>query len=291
MQFVESQEDPTVANGIPTVVFLHIPKSGGTTLHAIIERQYPSDRIYTVDGAHVRESIAAFKALPEAERRRLLVLKGHMSFGLHAWLPQPSTYITLLRDPVERAISHYYHILRTPHHTHHPTLVSQNGETRMSLHEFVLAGVSRIVDNGQVRALCGREDVPYGGCTADMLAQAQANIEDYFTLVGFTERFDETLVLLKRAFGWKVDAYLRRNVGKNRPATDSVPPETLRLLTEMNEFDIALYRYAEERFTAATATMGDSFTADLNRFRRGAALRSRREVSVALQFLRRLGVR
>lgn len=287
MPSIEPQEERTVANGVRAVVFLHIPKSGGTTLHGIIERQYPRDRIYTVDGAHVRESIAAFKALPEAERRRLLVLKGHMSFGLHAWLPQPSTYITLLRDPVERAISHYYHILRTPHHTHHPTVVSQN----MSLHDFVLAGVSRIVDNGQVRALCAGEDVPYGGCTDDMLAQAQANIEDYFTLVGFTERFDETLVLLKRAFGWKVDAYLRRNVGKNRPATDSVSPETLGLLAEMNKFDIALYRYAEERFTAATATLGDSFTADLNRFRRGAALRSRREVSIALQLLRRLGVR
>lgn len=280
----------------PAVVFLHIPKSGGTTLHAIIERQYPSDRIYTVDGAHVRESIAAFKALSEAERRRLLVLKGHMSFGLHAWLPQPSTYITLLRDPVERAISHYYHILRTPHHTHHPTVVSQNGETRMSLHDFVLAGVSRIVDNGQVRALCagegdGTSDVPYGGCTAEMLAQAQTHIEGYFTLVGFTERFDETLVLLKRAFGWKVDTYMRRNVGKNRPATESVPPETLRLLADMNEFDIALYRYAEERFEAAIAGLGDSFTADLNSYRRGAALRSRREVSIAFQFLRRLGVK
>ena len=141
----------TAGAGKDAVIFLHIPKSGGTTMHAIIERQYPADRIYTIDGTHVRESIAAFKAMPEAERARLLVLKGHMAFGLHEWLPQPSTYITLLRHPVERAISHYYHILRTPHHTHHPTVVSRN----MSLYDFAEAGVSRLINNGQTRT-CGQ---------------------------------------------------------------------------------------------------------------------------------------
>lgn len=267
------------------VIFLHIPKSGGTTLHAIIERQYPAERIFTIDGHHVRESIAEFKALPEAERRRLQVLKGHMSFGLHNWLPQPSTYITLLRDPVERTISHYYHILRSPEHTHHATIVGKN----MSLHDFMLAGVSRIVDNGQVRALCAGEDVPYGACTADMLAQAQANIEGHFTLVGFTEQFDETLILLKRALGWKMDAYLRRNVGLNRPAAESVPAATRSLIEQINEFDFGLYHAAEKRFAATIAGLGDAFVSDLDRFQRRASLRHSPVVTGAVRLLRRLG--
>jgi hypothetical protein len=251
------------------LIFLHIPKSGGTTLHGIIERQYPADRIYTVDSRDVRASIAAFKALPEEARRRLQVLKGHMAFGLHAWLPQPSTYITLVRHPVERAISHYYHIRRTPHHTHYATVVGQD----MSLHEFILAGVSRLVDNGQVRALAAAEEVPYGHCTAALLERAIAHIEGYFTLVGLTERFDETLVLLRRALGWRVTAYRTRNVGRNRPPTAAVPAATLKLIADLNELDLRLYEYAVGRFAEAMTAYGPDFPAAVARFRRGNTLR------------------
>ena len=257
----------SISAALPSIIFLHIPKSGGTTLHHIIESQYPPGAVYTIDGAHVRESIAAFKALSPEARSRLLMVKGHMAFGLHAWLQQPATYITLVRDPVERAISHYYHIVRTPHHTHYPTVVGQN----MSLQDFVLAGVSRIVDNGQVRALAAQEDVPYGECTSDMLAQARANIEGHFTLVGLTERFDETLVLLKQAFGWQVRAYSRQNVGQNRPVTEAVSGEARQLIEELNQYDLQLYHFAEERFNQAAA--GLRFAGQVKWFQWGNTLR------------------
>ena len=36
------------------------------------------------------------------------MFKGHMLFGLHAILPQPATYITVVREPVDRVISSFY---------------------------------------------------------------------------------------------------------------------------------------------------------------------------------------
>ena len=36
------------------------------------------------------------------------MFKGHMTFGLHEVLPQTATYITVLRDPVDRVISAFY---------------------------------------------------------------------------------------------------------------------------------------------------------------------------------------
>ena len=36
------------------------------------------------------------------------VFKGHMPFGIHKRLPQDYTYITFLRDPIERVVSAYY---------------------------------------------------------------------------------------------------------------------------------------------------------------------------------------
>ena len=36
------------------------------------------------------------------------MFKGHMLFGLHEVLPQSATYITVLRDPVDRVLSAFY---------------------------------------------------------------------------------------------------------------------------------------------------------------------------------------
>ena len=52
-------------------------------------------------GRHLRN-------LPPARLRKTRMFKGHMLFGLHKILPQPSTYITVLRDPVERVLSAFY---------------------------------------------------------------------------------------------------------------------------------------------------------------------------------------
>lgn len=260
----------------PALIFLHIPKSGGTTMHQIIERQYPPDRIFTIDGRRVPQSIAEFKALPEAERAQLQVLKGHMAFGLHEWLPQPATYFTLLRHPVERAISHYYHILRTPHHTHYPAVAGGN----MSLQAFVEAGVSRLVDNGQVRALAALEHVPFGQCSPDMLATATANIASHFAVVGFTERFDETLVMLKRRFGWRIEGYTRRNVGQNRPDTVHVPAATRQLLAELNQFDLQLYEETLQHFETIVAEQGARFILQVWQLRWQSAFRAlRRQIA------------
>ncbi len=90
-----------------------------------------------------------FKKLPESAKRRSKLILGHISFGLHEFLPQPFTYITFLRDPVERIISLFYFIRRVPGHPYYSSIVSSN----MSLEEFVGSGISKEVDNVQTRLL------------------------------------------------------------------------------------------------------------------------------------------
>ena len=116
--------------------------------------------------------------------------------------------------------------------------------------------------------------MPYGQCAVDMLVEAEANISTHFSVVGFTERFDETLILFKRSFGWRVDGYSRRNVGKNRPATEQVPIDTLRLLEDLNQLDIQLYENAVTRFDTAIKRMGAQFSIDLRRLQWTNTLRN-----------------
>ena len=41
---------------------------------------------------------------------------GHVFYGVHEHIPQPTEYITVLREPIARVVSMYNHVLRRPEH-------------------------------------------------------------------------------------------------------------------------------------------------------------------------------
>jgi hypothetical protein len=113
----------TICFGGPRGVdFLHIPKTAGTTLNRIIEWQYNPVLIFTVDPHRIRATVARFKTFSEQRRRRFRVVRGHLLYGIHEFLPQGATYITMLREPVSGLLSTYAFILRRPLHPLHRTL-------------------------------------------------------------------------------------------------------------------------------------------------------------------------
>src|SRR5438045_9763500 len=74
-----------------------------------------------MDPYRIRATAERLKRLPDGRRRRLRVVRGHLFYGIHEFLPQGATYITMLRDPVARLLSTYYFILRRPLHPLHRT--------------------------------------------------------------------------------------------------------------------------------------------------------------------------
>ena len=248
-----------------SVIFLHIPKAAGTTLHDILERQYAREEIFNIVGPRdVREK--ALGSLPESERRRLRLVKGHMHFGVHEYLPNPSTYITVLRHPVERVISHYYYVRRTPRHYLYETVVGDD----LSLEQYVFDQVSLELNNGQVRTIYGAKhvDVPYGACTPEMLTAARANLREYFSVVGLAERFDETLLLMQQQLGWRRSpVYVRKNVTKSRRARADVPASVIRRIEADNALDLELYEEESKYFMGAVARLLSEQPTLLNRFR------------------------
>jgi hypothetical protein len=231
-----------IAMNYDNLIFLHIPKAAGTTLHPVLERHYKRRNYHNLT---TPEEVEAFKQMPETERRRIRLLKGHMPFGMHSHLEGQTRYITILRDPAERIVSHYYYARRIPSHYLHPYIAKG-----MTLAEYAGSGISAELDNGQVRLLAGHDrDVPCGACTRGMLEIAQRNVAEHFAVAGLTERFDESLVLMAIELGWQwTPYYFNRNVTRGKPIANQIDPVALKAIKEANALDFELYDWAAQRF-------------------------------------------
>ena len=170
------------------------------------------------------------------------MFKGHMLFGLHTILPQPATYITVLREPVDRVLSAFYFMRSYPLHPLYWRLKFGN----FSLEDFVRRSRR---ENVQCKILAGAEyNEP---CTAEICERAKKNLLRYFSVVGLTERFDESLALMKLRFGWKLKRYSSFNVTRTRPRKADLSRSTLDLIAQKNSFDISLYECAANVFRTA----------------------------------------
>ena len=245
----------------PIAIFIHIPKTAGTTLHGLIWRHYPSDTVYTVDWvAHTLNDLAALDA---DQKSRIRIVTGHIDFGVHALLPGPHTYFTIVREPTDLVISYYYYICRASDHPHHH-LATQPG---MNLEKFMASKIDASLYNMQTRMLAGKHfALPPGECSPELLEIAKQNLHDHFSVVGLAEEFDTTVLLLRRAFHWRNLFYARMNVTSRRPAREDLSPHVRDAIVEANRFDSELYDYTQMLFQERIRQYGPEFDGDLRRF-------------------------
>lgn len=261
------------ADPIPLLIHLHIPRNAGSTLGRVLRLKLgfwpPSHLLHHFQTlgfyrlAGFQQRLDAIEALSVADRRRVRLFEAHAGFGVHERLGQPSTYLTMLREPIDRAVSVFYF------QRQHARIPDD-----MTLDQFVLhADPQRVwwVDNAQVRYLAGTGgdivDVARGQCTRTMLDVAIERLEEAFAFVGIVEQFDESLVLLRRTFNWRGCYYVASNVTKRRRRTQELQSAELALLNEHNELDCELYRHAKLLLERRVAEAGASFAGELAHFR------------------------
>lgn len=224
------------------VIFLHLPKTAGTTLNRLIEWEYRLSEMYSIDPVLFKWSAAHLRTLSQRRLQRTRMFKGHMTFGLHELLPQPATYITVLRDPVDRVISAFY-FMRS--YKLHP-LYWKFRRANSTLEDFVRQWNR---DNIQSRIIAGSDyETP---CTAEILEKAKENLHRSFSVVGLSERFEESLALMKLRFRWNLSSYSSFNITRARPKKRDLPQATLDLIRERNRFDIELYECGKAIFEDA----------------------------------------
>lgn len=248
-----------------SVIFLHIPKTAGTSLTKILGDQFGLNNTRWLPGsARVRSTIASSNTFSRPNTRLYV---GHQGFGLHAYTGRTTDYITMLRDPIERVISHYWFVHDDLDHYLYDMVV----KARMPMDEYITNPMKTPeLDNGMVRMLADFEleqAVPVGSSNRLLFENARANLETAFCWVGLVERFDESMILLADSMGWpEVPGYVRERVGKSKPkipASDEIRAR----IAELNPLDVELFAHIVKRFDDHVRSLGEPFQERLKAYK------------------------
>ncbi|WP_439550671.1 hypothetical protein [Falsiroseomonas sp.] len=245
---------------MPHHVFLHVPKTAGSSLRTVLSRQYGARHVLYFDlgigdprpmpdiAAAVRERMAG---------RDIRLVTGHQFLGLHQALREPCHYFTLLRDPVERALSEYFYAFTYPHHAQRDAIVSG----ALSPLDYLMAEGR---GDAQARQIAGRTTRP-------VLEAALANLDSTVLVAGIAEDFDRSLLLMARRLGWAPPLYVARNVTRLAPDQAALRDRArAEAASHRDRFvtDIALHQAARARFEADVVAEGPAFEAAFAAFAR-----------------------
>jgi len=256
------QEAPTPAQHAPSappVFFVHVMKTGGTTLFRHLRENYALDELYPSRELDIRFdgprldirhhfSVSYLLGIPEERRRRIRVYTGHFPYVARELLGGDFVTVTILRDPIERTISLLRQFRRTVpwvDDPDRPRPMASRSLEEVYAHPPVF---DQLVHNHQTKIFSMREsDQPESymdviDVDEARLALAKANLAKV-DIVGLTERYGEFLDDISARFGWEVERDARSNA---TPASEilSVSESLRRQIAEDNAIDVEFYEYA-----------------------------------------------
>lgn len=252
----------------PLIYFCHIMKTAGTALvDAIVAAAGPRFCLTQIFLDHL-------VAMPSLVLNQAGFVSGHLGLEALDYLPPGTVTVTVLRDPLERTLSHYAHVRADPalvRETRSLSLeefigsprwraLASNFQARNLVHRIDLPGAwtqySPAERLASLRYLPDRSDLPlqslfhYGPLEMEHAALREAALDRLASIehVGVTEALDDLWPSVARRWGITEPAAVpRANVASDRPRADSVPPSLRQEILEVNDVDMALYEAAAAR--------------------------------------------
>ena len=233
----------------PTRIFLHIPKTAGTSLRNTLLRDVPAgEYLLLYPGPMPGLSLQRALKIPLSQRDCLSWVYGHFGFGFHHYLTRPSRYISFVREPLARLRSNFNH-----HAAAGTEFDIQGVAVRPSV--MINEGLTEEFDNLMTRFLAGlgTDVIPLGQMGVDEVELALHNVREQFDFVGLQSQAVVDTDTLQRAFGLPLVPLSLDNV--TPPESRYSPEELARVdwqaVSKHNSADCLLYlRLQRERLVS-----------------------------------------
>ena len=236
----------------PPLFMLHIRKTAGVSVRDLISNRFLPEKC--LFQAHARENSGV-------DPSRFSFVTGHVPFGYLSRFARRPLVFTVLRDPLDRALSALYFFRgnREP--------FMRQLEAELSAEEFAerkrIAELSahstplefleaepelarKQLGNTMVRAFLR---TPHdGNLKAADLAEAVNNLATC-DVIGLFERLPESMSLLQKAMRWEgLGPVPHHNPTSHRRRVAEEDPQVIQILTGWNDLDSQLYTRGEELF-------------------------------------------
>jgi len=202
------------------IVYIHIPKCAGNAVWNFWQQNFQTKWYF---GSQVDRKKPL---LTWAKSAGYQVVGGHMPYGAHEFLG-PVQYATMLRDPIERVLSHYYSLRNA-----HPEKV------QLPLIRYLeQPNEKRIFPTNSMTLLLS--DLTY------KVDDAKRNLEK-FAYYGFVEHFAESLNKMGRVFDCAVypDPAVKVNKTTKRRHMYDLTSDEIEFIARQESKDIELYNWA-----------------------------------------------
>lgn len=211
------------------ILFIHIPKTSGTSLRKYLHQ------IGNVE----RTPMIELKPGSKAD-----IISGHIFYKYAEQFYPDADYITILRHPVDRAVSHFMHIKQDRHHYLHKRC------TGTTLSEFIRdPSVNQTISNLQTKYLSAMPsvaDVPTIEVSRIRASLDEARtILDKFFYVGFQEDHVGLVRGLFCKLGLSEPKVEQRKTNNYRT---TLSHKDAKVLIELNKVDMQLYEYARREY-------------------------------------------
>lgn len=253
-------------------VFMHIPKAGGTTLQHVIAKNYLPNQFVHANSNQIHKNPACLYHVKRKEVRPIVM--GHFDRSCilyHLLCDRPIIHFTMLRQPIQRVLSHYRYLQGNVVHEKHQDV------KQMSLEDYAASALKEIQNKQTLRLLGDPSRAAQQQSLNDpepLFKAAKQVLERQFTFFGITEQYTRLLLMAQKLLKWENIVYRRKNSSSGLVTSELVTSELgtkdldpnesgpsngtieqseadqqgMKIIHERNQLDLQLYDFACQLF-------------------------------------------
>jgi hypothetical protein len=237
------ENPPATADVKSGFIFDHLPKTGGSALRLVFEEIFGAENV----SPHL--NIGKTEQWAEKNRSSYRMIVGHFHSPIpRMGLSQQRVRMTMLRDPIDRALSEYFYFRNDVHNAPWDKLVTHAKEHDLYAYIKMLEAKGDIAVSNRYAHHFAAQVSRGPWRERELLSSAREAIGAY-DFVGVQEQFVDSADVFCCVYGLRPAAKIpRANTTSERIALRDLDSRTRERLIRLNQVDLEIYNLVCSRF-------------------------------------------